>query len=205
MVGSFDLARYGDADFARGGSNDFAIEGYLDFATGTKHFQLLIVAGLSFLSDAIEVVTSMVLATHVERQWQLSFGQSATIAASVFIGIICGSLLWIPLLEHVGKRPVFVVTAALRPIFGILTTLAGSGQMVVFIRFLVGIAAAGRFISFGILMEFLPEFHRSTIVVWLQFFWTFGTIIVILVGIAVDDWRSLIHYSEMPVLLGAIA
>jgi hypothetical protein len=183
------------------GSNAVTVEELVQHLELHSHNEIMLAAGLSFLSDAVDILGTYFLAMRfqVTSEWQ-----GATVAASVFLGILCGTLIlpWWSIKR--GKRFVFCVTALLRPVIGIFTLLADDFPTMTVLRFLVGFVAAGRVIAFDVLDEFSTK-ARPNLWVYIQFFWSAGIILVATIeSITRPDWKSMVIWTEACVLLASI-
>jgi MFS family permease len=125
---------------------------------GTGPFQrkILTAAGLCFAADSMEVLLLSFLAVVVQSEWNLTSGQASAITASVFLGAMTGTLLLGPLGDKVGRKPVFILSAAIIAAFGLLTAAANNLASLIIIRFLVGMGVGGLVIPFDSVAEFVP-------------------------------------------------
>lgn len=183
------------------GSNVVTIEELMQHIELHSHNEIMLAAGLSFLSDAMDILGTYFLAMRFQgtSEWQ-----GATVAASVFLGILCGTLLlpWWSITR--GKRFVFCVTALLRPVIGACTLLADDFPTMTAIRFLVGFVAAGRVLAFDVLDEFSTK-ARPNLWVYIQFFWSIGIILVTTIeSITRPDWKSMVIWTEVCILIASI-
>jgi MFS family permease len=145
--------------------------------------ETLVAVGLSFFCEAIDIVCTFAVALDFPnhqtnqsyRRWQ-----SATIASSVFLGLISGSLLLPEFNDLASPRMILRMFMVIRPILGFSLSIVGSGSssftsMVMF-RFLVGFLAASKILAVGILIEF-PTQTRPSLWIYVQLFWSAGIIV----------------------------
>ena len=133
---------------------------------GTGKFQrrILFAAGLCFAADSMEVLLLSFLAVVVQAEWDLTPQETSSITSAVFLGAMCGTLLLGPLGDKFGRKPVFVASAAIIPVFGLLTAAAANLWQLILIRFLVGVGVGGLVVPFDSVAEFVPTvgfFHRG--------------------------------------------
>ena len=114
------------------------------------------ILGLCFAADSMEVLLLSFLAVVVQSEWNLTSEQTSTITASVFLGAMTGTLLLGPLGDKFGRKPAFVLSAAIIAIFGLLTAVANNLTSLIIIRFLVGAGVGGLVVPFDTVAEFVP-------------------------------------------------
>lgn len=185
---------------------------------GYGRFQLrvLVAAGLCFAADAMEVLLLSFLAVVLQAIWDLTSQQTALLTSIVFVGQFAGTLTLGPLGDRIGRRPVFLLSALVIAIFGLATAFCNSFTALVLVRMMVGFGVGGLLVPFDILAELVPVEHRGRDLVFIEYFWTFGTLLVPLVafltlGNEVDDindnqdgWRYFVAICALPCLLSAI-
>jgi len=145
---------------------------------GIFQYQILLAAGLCFAADAMEVLLLSFLSTILMVEWQLEGHQMDTIISVVFAGAMVGTLILSPLGDKFGRKPMFTITAALITVFGLATAACTSYLPLLFTRFMVGFGVGGLVIPFDTLAEFVPTSHRGTNLLYIEFFWTGGTLLV---------------------------
>lgn len=179
-------------------------------ALGTGGFQrtLLFAAGLCFMADSMEIMLLSFLSGILEAEWGLTGGQTATITSCVFAGSLIGTLLWGPLGDKVGRRPVFIICAFLISIFGIATAFATGFVSLVVTRFMVGFGVGGLTVPFDVLAEFLPTQTRGKYLMLIEYFWTAGSMGVPVVAYFTigrgAHWRIFVALCAIPCLASAV-
>lgn len=147
---------------------------------GTGPFQrrMLLAAGLCFAADSMEVLLLSFLAVVVQAEWGLTSQQTASITSAVFLGAMTGTLCLGPLGDKFGRKPIFVASAAIISVFGLLTAVANNLASLLVIRFLVGVGVGGLVVPFDTVAEFVPTAQRGYHLLYLGYFWTLGTLSV---------------------------
>jgi MFS family permease len=174
---------------------------------GMGRFQLSILwaAGLCFMADAMEVLLLSFLAPILRSEWLLSERQMDTIISVVFAGALCGTLILSPLGDMVGRKPMFRVTAAMIALFGVLTAFCQTHGQLLAMRFLVGFGVGGLTVPFDTLSEFLPSQARGSNLLYIEFFWTVGTLSVPLLAYVSlkhrGDWPLFVILCSIPCIL----
>jgi hypothetical protein len=74
----------------------------------TPSFRLLIICGLAFMADAMEVSLLAFISTCADQDWNLTDSQVASITSVVFAGQLIGSIFWGPLADYYGRKIVFI-------------------------------------------------------------------------------------------------
>lgn len=154
-------------------SIDDAVE---SLGMGGFQYRILFAAGLCFAADSMEVLLLSFLAVVLKAVWGLSDDQTATITSSVFVGALLGTLTLGYLGDRLGRKPVFTLTAGIICISGFLTAVANDYWTLLFFRFLVGFGVGGLTVPFDTLAEFVPNSHRGSNLLLIEYFWTAGTI-----------------------------
>lgn len=102
---------------------------------------LLWATGLCMAADGLEVLLlsflTLVLRSS-DNDWDLTPRQTANITSCVFLGALVGSVILGRLADTRGRRPIFILTAAIIAIFGLATGLAPGYYSLLACRFVVG-------------------------------------------------------------------
>jgi MFS family permease len=181
---------------------------------GMGRFQWIVLtaAGLCFAADAMQVLLLSFLCEVLRVEWGLSKDESASITSVLFFGAMVGTLILGPLADKKGRKPVFLVAATMISFFGMAVGFAASyWQLLIFI-FLVGTGVGGLTVPFDILAEFLPADARGKNLLMIEYFWTVGVLLVVVLayftlgGGAGGNWRLFVILCSLPcwtsVLLG---
>jgi MFS family permease len=145
---------------------------------GRFQMEILVAAGLCFASDAMEVLLLSFLSVILRVEWDLTERETDTIISVVFAGAFIGTLILGPLGDIIGRKPVFTVTAAIIAVFGLGTALVPNYEWLLFARFMVGFGVGGLTVPFDTLAEFVPTSNRGKSLLYIEFFWTAGTLVV---------------------------
>ena len=174
---------------------------------GRYHYMLLILAGLAFASDAMEVNILYFTSHCAAVEWNLTSAEEASIISVVFGGQLIGNLFWGIISDMKGRRKTFLAAFWIIAIAGFLSGLSPTYGVLLVLRFIVGFGIGGSPIPFDLLAELLPRAMRGKYLVYIEFWWTFGTIFV--TGLAwlilsSSGWRTLIYVTAAPVTLSCI-
>lgn len=176
---------------------------------GRFQWRLLLVNGLVWASDAMEVLIIGFVLPAITALWGLSPAQAGLVGAATFAGMFVGAWGWGAAADRFGRRRVFLLTVLLDAVFGLLSALAPNLWALVALRFLTGTAIGGTLpVDYAVMAEFLPAHARGRFLVYLESFWAVGTIVVALLAWAIvpalpeQGWRWLLAASALPGLLG---
>ena len=76
---------------------------------GWFHYRLLLICGLSFMADGMEVSLLSFISTCAGIDWDLSGTQIALITSVVFAGELFGSICFGPIADSHGRRLAFMI------------------------------------------------------------------------------------------------
>eukprot|EP00934_Nitzschia_sp_Nitz4_P004151 Nitzschia sp. Nitz4//scaffold141_size107518//9546//13339//NITZ4_004263-RA/size107518-snap-gene-0.187-mRNA-1//-1//CDS//3329536249//4141//frame0 len=190
--------------------NELDVEDAMELlGMGAFQLRILVAAGLCFAADAMEVLMLSFLSVVLAEEWGLDPNQNAALISVAFLGALLGTLVLNPLGDAIGRRPVFSVTAAVIAIFGIGTAMCKTYSWLLFSRFMVGFGIGGLVVPFDTLAEFLPSKYRGPNLLYIEFFWTAGTLLVpafawISFGGARDSWQLFCVLCALPCLVSTI-
>jgi len=175
---------------------------------GRTQWVLLVLCGLTFCADAAEV-TYLSFVTEVLRcQWDLSVTQEAWITSAVFLGMIVGAPLWGLIADTAGRRTAFLASSSIITLFGFATALCTNFVGLICVRAAVGVGVAGLPVGFDILAEALPASRRGGFLLYIEYFWTAGSIYVTacaFFSLQSVGWQLLTCLAAVPTLLSTIA
>lgn len=177
---------------------------------GKFQLRILVASGLCFAADAMIVTMLSFLSLVVQELMSLTDRQTASITSCLFAGSMLGTLVLGPLADHLGRRPVFLLSAMTISVFGFLTSTATTYYGLTSLIFCVGIGVGGLTVPFDILAEFLPSSSRGTNLLKIEYFWTLGVMFVVGVAYitlhnsAEPRWRLFVMISSIPCLLSVV-
>ncbi len=181
---------------------DEAIEqvGYGRFQT-----KLMIICGLGWAADAMEVLLISFALPAIAAEWGLTIAQRGLLGTAIFLGMLAGALFWGRLSDLIGRKVGFVSTIAIDSIFGLLSAFAPSFGWLVALRTMTGFGVGGTLpVDYSIFAEYLPSERRGRYLVLLEAFWALGVIAAAgLAWLIVPNfgWRWLLAVSAVPGLI----
>jgi MFS family permease len=147
------------------------------------------------------------VSTCAGTDWDLADSEVALIASMVFVGVLVGALFWGPFADKYGRRLAFILGCSIIILFGFLSGVAPNFGVLLAFRALVGFGVGGSTIPFDLLAEFLPNSHRGRFLIYIEYFWTIGSMFVAGTAWALlssAGWRVLVYVTAIPVTVSLI-
>ncbi|GFN23910.1 MFS transporter [Thermanaeromonas sp. C210] len=172
------------------------------------HYKLLLICGLGWLFDAMDVGLISFVLPAIAQDWQLDAAQLGALGSIGMAGLGLGAVLGGILGDLWGRKRVFTCTLV---VYGVATFLAGLSTnyaVLMFTRFVIGLGLGAEIpVAFTLASEFSPAAHRGRMTVLLESFWALGWIAAALVGyLAVPSWgwRAAFFIGALPALYAAV-
>jgi putative MFS transporter len=178
---------------------------------GYGRFQrkLLLICGLGWAADAMEVLLVSFAMPSMAKEWSLSPAQTGLLATAIFVGMLVGALAWGRLADKIGRKICFILTIAFYSLFGALSALSPSFEWFLVLRLLTGFGVGGALpVDYGMFSEYLPPENRGRRLVFLEAFWALGSILAAGIAWLIAPrfgWRWMFAFSALPgfILLAA--
>ncbi len=174
---------------------------------GYGRFQnkLMLVCGLGWAADAMEVLLISFALPAIGQEWNLTNPQKGLLGTAIFLGMLLGAWVWGRLSDVAGRKIGFISTVAIDLVFGLASAFAPSFAWLVILRALTGFGVGGTLpVDYSIFAEYLPAQKRGRYLVLLEAFWAVGTILAAgLAWLIVPrlGWRWLLAISALPGLI----
>lgn len=110
---------------------------------GRFQMKILVLCGMCWLVDGMEVMILSFLLPAVAEEWGLGAFEEALIAVSVFIGVAIGNTVIGNLSDRYGRRMAYISTAVITLVFGLLSALSPNFYILLLTRAIVGIGIGG--------------------------------------------------------------
>jgi putative MFS transporter len=149
------------------------------------HWRVTAITGLGWMFDAMDVTLIAFIVAALARDWNLGPGPQVWVVVMGFIGMFVGAGLSGLLADRYGRRPLLIGSLLL---FSIATGLSGfvpPGALIVLLvlRFLAGVGLGGEVpVASTLVAELAPARQRGLLVVVLESFWAWGSILAALIG-----------------------
>jgi len=174
---------------------------------GFGRFQrkLMVICGMGWAADAMEVLLISYALPAVIREWGLTDAQAGFIGTALFLGMLAGAWFWGTISDYIGRKTGFQATVLIDSVFGLLSALSPSYLVLALLRGLTGFGVGGTLpVDYSIFAEYLPTEKRGRYLVYLESFWALGTIVAAgLAWLIVPrfGWRILLAISALPGLI----
>jgi len=140
---------------------------------GYGRFQrkLMILCGLGWAADAMEVLLISFALPVIAAEWDLTPVQTGLLGTAIFLGMLAGALVWGRLSDLYGRKIGFMSTVAIDSVFGLLSAFAPSFAALVVLRTLTGFGVGGTLpVDYSIFAEYLPSEKRGRYLVLIESF-----------------------------------
>jgi putative MFS transporter len=168
------------------------------------HWKLLTVAGLGWMFDAADILIVGSVVAAVSREWSLDPTTSTWINSINLLGMFVGATIAGLLADRIGRKAIFQSTLLIYSIFTGLSALSNGAGMLMLMRFLAGIGLGGELpVASTLVSEFAPRTKRGWMVVLLESFWAYGSVLAALIAfllIPTLGWRVAFLAGALPAL-----
>ena len=189
------------------GSTESFVERLDRVPLNSFHWRLLVVSGIGWLFDAMDVILISFLITPIRAEFKLDATQTGFIASSGFVGMFFGAAISGRIADRIGRRTVFTATLILFSIGALLSAIAPSFETLLVARVIAGLGLGGELpVASTLVSEFSPRAQRGRMIVLLESFWAYGTIAAGLIAITVVaayGWRWAFVVGAVPALYAA--
>jgi MFS transporter, putative metabolite:H+ symporter len=150
------------------------------------HRKLLLVSGLGWMFDAMDILIVGSVVAAVAGTWKLSAQTSGLIISANLAGMFIGAALAGVLSDRFGRKGVFQITLLFYSVLTGLSALAWNAASLGALRFLAGIGMGGELpVASTLVSEFAPARRRGFMLVMLESFWAYGSVLAALIGFLV--------------------
>ena len=147
-------------------ANDAGLDQSLDERSMNRtQLLVLVLCGSVLFTDGFDAQAMGFVAPALVQQLHLARSALGPVFSSGLVGIMIGALVFGPLADRLGRKPVLVWCTLLFGAFSLLTATAGSLQGLLLYRLFTGFGLGGAMPNaVALTSEFMPERFRSTAV-----------------------------------------
>jgi putative MFS transporter len=169
---------------------------------GKFHRKLILVSGIGWMFDSLDVgLISFVVAT-LAREWKLSPSEVAWLISIGLLGMLVGAGTAGSMADRWGRKTMFQATLLIFSLATGLCGLAWSYAALICARFLVGFGLGGELpIASTLVSEFSPAKYRGRVIVILESFWAYGWVLAALLAFFIIPkfgWRIAFLLGTLP-------
>jgi MFS transporter, putative metabolite:H+ symporter len=168
------------------------------------HWKLLITSGFGWMFDAMDVLLIGFLVAPITKEFALAPAQVGLVASAGFVGMFLGAAISGRLADRYGRRLIFQVTLVVFSVGAVLSALAPTFETLLAARVVAGLGLGGELpVVATLVSEFSPRAQRGRMIVLLESFWAYGTILAGLVALFVlpqFGWRGAFVVAALPAL-----
>lgn len=147
------------------------------------HWRVTLITGLGWMFDAMDVTLIAFIVVALSQSWKLGPDQVRWVIVMGFIGMFAGAALAGALADRYGRRPLLIATLLLFSIATGLSALAPGLIALLALRFLAGLGLGGELpVASTLVAEWAPARQRGLLVIILESFWTWGSILAALIA-----------------------
>ena len=152
------------------------------------------------------ILISFVIAP-ITREFDLNASQTGLVASAGFVGMFLGAAISGRIADRIGRRAVFTATLVLFSIGAVLSAVAPTYETLLLARIVAGLGLGGELpVAATLVSEFAPRARRGQMIVLLESFWAYGTIVAGLIAVFVIPsygWRWAFVAGALPALYAA--
>ena len=168
------------------------------------HRKLLWVSGMGWMFDAMDILLVGTVIAAVTDVWKLAPQTAGLIISANLAGMFAGAALAGALADRFGRKRIFLLTLLVYSLLTGLSSLAWSALSLGVIRFVAGIGMGGELpVASTLVSEFAPVRHRGRMIVLLESFWAYGSVMAALIGYVVIPafgWQAAFLIGSLPAL-----
>ncbi len=166
------------------------------------HWRLLVVSGLGWLFDAMDVILIAFLLAPIRAEFALDATRTGLVVSAGFVGMFVGAAVSGRLADRYGRKAIFQVTLVIFSIGSLLSAAAPTYETLLLARIVTGLGLGGELpVVATLVSEFSPRASRGRMIVLLESFWAYGTIAAGLIGVFVLPqwgWRGAFLVGALP-------
>ena len=174
VVAMSDEVQFGDAK-----SGTLTFDDVIEsLGFGFFQYKLLVICGLGWAADAMEMIAISFLMLELRTSWGVSEGQMGILGSGVFLGMFIGAYVWGVLADTIGRKPSFIATVLITSTAGFASAFSPNITTLILLRMVVGFGLGGNLpVDFSMFMEFVPTTNRGFKTTIMACAWSLGEVI----------------------------
>lgn len=188
---------------------DVALAGLDNSRIRKMHLKVGVFAGLGAFLDGFDYAVIAIALIGVIPTFHPAPAQIAMLVAAAYAGGALGGIVFGALADRFGRKLLFLLDIAFFIVFAALSGIATSVEMLIVIRFFLGMGLGGDFpLSASYICEFAPRDVRGKLSSWVGSFWWVGAFCAMLVGAVfyslappAESWRWVLAFGSLPAIV----
>ncbi|WP_242492246.1 MFS transporter [Agromyces binzhouensis] len=155
---------------------------------GSAHVKIAIALFVVFVIESWEQLALVYVSGDIAESFGIDAVQIGWVLSAVAIGMIPGALIWGPLADRFGRKPISVVSLIAYGVVAALVAFAPNYETLFALRVVSGFALAGAYtVTFPYFLELMPTGVRGRATVLLSIGWPIGTLAALGATVAFGD------------------
>ncbi|KAJ2058137.1 hypothetical protein GGI17_005217 [Coemansia sp. S146] len=152
---------------------------------GRYHRRVLALCGLGWLADNAWMQCTASILPRVQQHFSISNARIGLMSSSMFLGLMCGALVWGPVSDKFGRLVAYRWTLVITAVFGLLASAAPTFSLLCLCLFGLGTGVGGNMpVDGAIFLEFVPREKRHLLTL-LSVFFSFGSVLTSSIALAI--------------------
>ncbi|KAI9506687.1 hypothetical protein GGI25_005346 [Coemansia spiralis] len=144
---------------------------------GRYHRRVLALCGLGWLADNMWMQCVACILPRVQQHFAISNARIGLLSSSMFLGLMCGALIWGPVSDRFGRLVAYRWTLVVSGTFGLLASTVSSFSLLCLCLFGLGSGVGGNMpVDGAIFLEFIPREKRHLLTM-LSIFFSIGSVV----------------------------
>lgn len=141
------------------------------------HAKIAVALFITFVIESWEQLALVYVSDNLASSFGLNFEQLGIALSAVATGMIPGVLIWGPMADRFGRKPVALISLAVYSIIAFAAAFSTSFEMLTALRILSGVVLAGIYtVTFPYFLELMPTRVRGRATVLLSIGWPIGVL-----------------------------